>query len=195
MELPGRLAEGIVQERNIVTIVDGELVGIKGEECEYLKQGSEWTKVEAHEMANLGGGQGSAIRGQAFGSGIGKRAKYITEVAALLDRSQYDLLSEDPYVPLLVIGGAGSDIVAPQVTVVQTGRSTVELRWPSEAGLNYTLRRSDLKGDVSLVESIAGDGGDIAREVQTAGAPVGFFVIEVALRSVGAPRERSPPSR
>ena len=108
LDLPGRTAVGTVVDRNIVTIVDGELVGIKQEECEFQKTEAGWIKLEAGALANLGGGQGSAIRGQAFGSGAGRQSKYLTEVAALLDQKQYDLLSEDPYIPLLVLGGAGS---------------------------------------------------------------------------------------
>ena len=124
-ELPGRIAEGVVISRHILTIRGGRLMRVQagGGEGWMLNEAGQWTGDRQSLMPDLQGGEGQASRGQASGPGTGQGGRPAPEVAALLDRDQYRLLSEDDGEPLLILGGAGC------------GKTTVALH--RLASLNY----------------------------------------------------------
>ncbi|MEZ4741407.1 MAG: AAA family ATPase [Bdellovibrionota bacterium] len=105
-ELPERVAEGIISARNILTISNGNLEQIQTPHCVLIKnQNNIWNKKDLVNKF-FKGGEKTAIRGLSFGVGLtGARSP---EVSALLDETQFALLSEDESKPLLILGGAGS---------------------------------------------------------------------------------------
>ena len=103
LELPGRVACGLVLERHIVTIQSGELKMLKSDDNSYRKLSQNWVRDRGTQMPQLGGGQGAATRH------LGESGRHIApELAALLDKEQYSLLTQDPFKPLLILGGAGA---------------------------------------------------------------------------------------
>ncbi|WP_373046877.1 ATP-binding domain-containing protein [Vulgatibacter sp.] len=109
-QLPGRLAEGVVLARRIVTIERGELVGIVGDGISLRRRlTGGWVGGDAAALALAGGGAGTATRPGALGVGVGavQRAR-TTDVTALLDQEQYAAIAAPPEQPLLVLGSAGS---------------------------------------------------------------------------------------
>ncbi|MFK7826703.1 MAG: 3'-5' exonuclease [Oligoflexales bacterium] len=118
LELPGRVAHGLIVERHIVTIQRGELKMLKSDDNSYRKFSQSWIRDQGTQMPQLGGGQGTATR---YLGESGQQAA--PELAALLDRDQYSLLTQDPFKPLLILGGAGA------------GKTTVALH--RLAHLNY----------------------------------------------------------
>ncbi|MBF0441183.1 MAG: AAA family ATPase [Oligoflexales bacterium] len=105
-KLPGRIARGTLVERNILTIRNSELVHISTHQGSFRKNDEGiWDHDTSIMVPTLKGGQGTANRGKFIGTG--KSGLMSPDVAALLDRDQYDLLTSDHDVPLLILGGAG----------------------------------------------------------------------------------------
>ncbi|MFW7380551.1 MAG: UvrD-helicase domain-containing protein [Oligoflexus sp.] len=105
-ELPGRLAEGTVIARRILTIHDGNLMRIMTPDASFTRQESgEWQQDDRHSIPTLRGGAGSASRSQHLGTGDTLVSG--PEVSALLDPLQFSLLNADSDEPLLILGGAG----------------------------------------------------------------------------------------
>jgi DNA helicase-2/ATP-dependent DNA helicase PcrA len=106
-QLPGRLAEGTVEVRRVVTILDGKLMRIVTPERTLARDGDgTWTAFDRGEGPVLGGGEGSAERGRRLGTGAG--GAIVPDVTALLDAEQFDILAEGGEGPMLILGGAGS---------------------------------------------------------------------------------------
>lgn len=107
VELPGRTAQGVILQRNILTIQEGKLVCIQNDLHKFTldKQGV-WRKQDPRDFLQLSGGQGTTVQQDTFG--VGRDKRFLIETTALLDPDQYALLSEDPFRPLLILGGAGS---------------------------------------------------------------------------------------
>ena len=121
-EVAGGTLRGIVEARRNVTIAGGKLRRIGCPQGTFVGSGEgEWFELYGDEVALLAGGQGTAARPPRPGppQQRGKRRmeparssheanKALPEIAALIDRAQFDLITE-PGTGLVVIqGGAGS---------------------------------------------------------------------------------------
>lgn len=109
-ELPGRIAEGIVRARRIVTIERGRLTEIVGDGLVLRRRpGGTWADADPTTLALQAGGAGSAARAGSLGVGVGTFGRQrTTDVTALLDPDQYAAICAPPKEPLLVLGSAGS---------------------------------------------------------------------------------------
>ncbi|HWE29641.1 MAG TPA: AAA family ATPase, partial [Polyangia bacterium] len=121
-EVAGGTLRGVVLARRNVSIAMGKLRRIGCPQGTFVSSGEgEWFEVGGEEIALLAGGQGTAARPPRPGppQPRGKRRmetarsqhdanKTLPEIAALIDRTQFDLITE-PGAGLIVIqGGAGS---------------------------------------------------------------------------------------
>ena len=88
-ELPGRISEGYVSIRRILTIQNGALEQIQTPHLVLRKHDGEWRKDIPGEVSFLAGEMG-AVRGINFGVGVG--GKPTPQVSALLDETQFELL-------------------------------------------------------------------------------------------------------
>src|SRR5262245_56369889 len=90
---PGRVAEGIVEARRIVVIVDGVLTRIIGDGLALLRNpDGRWTRADRGALAFVSGGAGSAARPGSLGVGAGA-VKGAADVTALLDAEQFAAVS------------------------------------------------------------------------------------------------------
>ena len=105
-QLPGRIARGEVLERTILTFDKGSLVAISAGGEAYVKSDGSWSRMKDGFLPTLKGGAGTANRGKRFGTGQG--GSQSADVSALLDKSQYEVLSEREEEPILILGTAGS---------------------------------------------------------------------------------------
>ena len=121
-EVAGGTLRGVVEARRNVTIAGGKLRRIGCPQGTFVASGEgEWFELDGDEVALLAGGQGTAARPPRPGppQPRGRRRmeparaasdanKALPEIAALIDRAQFDLITE-PGTGLVVIqGGAGS---------------------------------------------------------------------------------------
>ena len=105
---PGRVAEGIVEARRIVVIVDGVLTRVIGDKLALTRSpDGRWSRADRSALAFVSGGAGSAARPGSLGVGAGA-VKGAADVTALLDAEQFAAVSAPPEEPLLVLGSAGS---------------------------------------------------------------------------------------
>jgi DNA helicase IV len=107
---PGRVAQGIVDARRIVVIVDGVLTQIVGDRF-VISRGSDgvWTSSDRGAFALSPGGSGTAARPGILGIGAEiTDAARRADVTAFLDADQYAAVCAPPSQPLLVLGTAGS---------------------------------------------------------------------------------------
>jgi DNA helicase-2/ATP-dependent DNA helicase PcrA len=106
-ELPGRIAEGIVTKRHILTIHNGKLIEILGQEYHFkCDDAGVWYRNDNREQNHFSGGQKMALRTSNFGTGLSTKTS--PQLAGLLDQEQYAVITSNPFQPLLVLGGAGS---------------------------------------------------------------------------------------
>lgn len=106
VELPGRLGQGRVLMRRIVTFEMGELVGVTTPQFSLNRSRSGlWQKADAQKAPALAGGQGKAVNVNQF---VGVSKNRLPDVSALLDREQFEILSREGEGALLILGGAGS---------------------------------------------------------------------------------------
>jgi len=111
-----RELEGEVVVRRDVTIVDGKLRRIGASEATYVLGKSGWRTL-AKRATMLAGGQGTAVLpdqergvlGAGHGEeGIGRRDRFLPEIAALLDPKQFEAISRPAAGVVVIQGGAGS---------------------------------------------------------------------------------------
>ncbi len=118
-----REVEGQVLTRRTVTIEDAELLRVSAPAAIYVKaQDGGWRTLGQRE-AELGGGQGMAVRPEdmaalaraaagTLGTGGGgfqaRTDRHLPEIAALLDPRQFELISKPDTGIVVVQGGAGS---------------------------------------------------------------------------------------
>ncbi len=105
-EMPGRVAEGVVEARRIVVVENGSLSRIVGDGLA-LSRGADgaWVGADRAALALAPGGAGTAARPGILGVGATERP---ADVTALLDPEQYAAVCAPPEEPLLVLGAAGS---------------------------------------------------------------------------------------
>jgi DNA helicase-2/ATP-dependent DNA helicase PcrA len=116
-EFGGRVRRGVINSRRSVTIQDGKLTRIADSERIISLKGDEWQALDP-ESSRLAGGQGTSIRAEGLSpvrgilgvdaDGADRKDKHLPEIAALLDRRQFDLISAPASHVLVVKGGAGS---------------------------------------------------------------------------------------
>jgi DNA helicase-2/ATP-dependent DNA helicase PcrA len=105
---PGRVAEGVVEARRIIVIVEGVLTRIIGDKLALTRTpDGRWARADRGALAFVSGGAGSAARPGSLGVGAGA-IKGAADVTALLDAEQFAAVSAPPEEPLLVLGSAGS---------------------------------------------------------------------------------------
>ncbi len=117
-EIAGRRVEGIVEARRNVSIAKGNLRRIGTPEGTYLKDSrGNWVQAVGQIAPILHGGMGKAARPVAAPGAKGKlgihhgaaRAdKALPEIAALIDKEQFDLISQPSSGIVVIQGGAGS---------------------------------------------------------------------------------------
>lgn len=108
--------EGEVVVRRDITIVESKLMRIGASEATYIYGKAGW-RIMQKRATVLAGGQGTAVLptqtrgtlGSGMGEdGIGRRDRFLPEIAALLDPKQFEAISR-PHAGVVVIqGGAGS---------------------------------------------------------------------------------------
>ncbi|MGZ3452328.1 MAG: ATP-binding domain-containing protein [Polyangiales bacterium] len=108
--------EGEVLIRRDVTIVEGKLMRIGASEATYIRGKNGWRTIHK-QSTQLGGGQGTAVLptqakgtlGAGMGEeGIGRRDRFLPEIAALLDPKQFEAISRPSAGVVVIQGGAGS---------------------------------------------------------------------------------------
>lgn len=107
LELPGRIAHGVVAMRRVVTFDIGELVGVSSVDFSLMKvRAGEWQRQGGSNVPDLEGGAGTAVNVHQFG--VGAASRRLPDVSALLDQEQYEILNREDSGALLILGGAGS---------------------------------------------------------------------------------------
>jgi len=117
-EIAGRRVEGIVEARRNVSIARSNLRRIGAPQGTYLKDSrGEWVQAVGQIAPVLHGGMGKAARPKAVPGEKGKlgihhgaaRAdKALPEIAALIDKEQFELISQPSSGIVVIQGGAGS---------------------------------------------------------------------------------------
>jgi len=104
-DLDDRTIEGVILQKSIQTIRDGELLRIDRNGESFVKREGRWQGLY-EEASVLKGGEGKANQELAFGRGNTNFDS--PEVISLLDKIQYEIVNKDVREPLLITGGAGS---------------------------------------------------------------------------------------
>lgn len=106
---PGRVAHGVVVVRRVVVVQGGSLTRVSADGLSLARSAGGAWRASRGPGAALGGGEGTAAREGALGTGAGDRDRVeAAEVTALLDPEQYAAVSAPAERPLLVLGSAGS---------------------------------------------------------------------------------------
>lgn len=108
-DLGVRTVEGTVLARRSVTIRDGELDRITCPQGSFMREGTEWTVVDLDTPRLAARPQVKAGIAGAFSKGKALRQdKHLPDIAALIDPSQFELISRADSGPVIIRGGAGS---------------------------------------------------------------------------------------
>jgi len=117
-EIAGRRVEGLVEARRNVSIARSNLRRIGTPQGTYLKDSrGEWVQAVGQLAPVLHGGMGKAARPAAVGGtkgmlgirhGAARADKALPEIAALIDKEQFDLISQPSSGIVVIQGGAGS---------------------------------------------------------------------------------------
>lgn len=115
-EFGGREVEGDVLVRRSVSIQDGELKRIGCPQGTFVKgRDGQWRRL-GEQATRLHGGQGTAMRPEGFhrpgklgvGEGDGREEKFLSEITALIDPRQFELITKPESGLVVIQGGAGS---------------------------------------------------------------------------------------
>ena len=117
-EIAGRRVEGFVEARRNVSIARGNLRRIGTPQGTYLKGSSgAWVEAVGQIAPVLHGGMGKAARPVAapgakgklgIHHGVARADKALPEIAALIDKEQFELISQPSSGIVVIQGGAGS---------------------------------------------------------------------------------------
>ena len=105
IDLPNVTLEGIVLEKNILTIQRGKLVRIDRFGKSYYCKEVGWSRL-TERRAKLSGGEGKAFRELKLGVGLTDYES--PDVISLLDKDQFKILNNDQLKSVILMGGAGS---------------------------------------------------------------------------------------
>lgn len=113
-EIASRLKEGIVSVRRNVSIRQGALHRIGTPDSVLVKTLEGWKELQSQQF-ELRGGQGAAKRAQPTSKGVlgtesvaHRESRALPEIAALIDREQFDLITKPESGLVVIQGGAGS---------------------------------------------------------------------------------------
>ena len=116
--IAGRRVEGVVEARRNVSIAKSNLRRIGAPQGTYLKGArGEWIEAVGQLAPVLHGGMGKAARPQIAGGakgklgvhhGVARADKGLPEIAALIDKEQFELISQPSSGIVVIQGGAGS---------------------------------------------------------------------------------------
>lgn len=117
-EIAGRRVEGLVEARRNVSIARGNLRRIGTPQGTYLKDArGQWVQAVGQLAPVLQGGMGKAARPATAGAAKGtlgihrgqvRAEKALPEIAALIDKEQFDLITQPSSGIVVIQGGAGS---------------------------------------------------------------------------------------
>src|ERR1043165_5799549 len=117
-EIAGRRVEGVVEARRNVSIAKGNLRRIGTPQGTYLKAASgNWVQAVGQIAPVLHGGMGKAARPVAapgqkgklgIHHGVARADKSLPEIAALIDKEQFELITQPSSGFVVIQGGAGS---------------------------------------------------------------------------------------
>jgi DNA helicase II / ATP-dependent DNA helicase PcrA len=117
-EIAGRRVEGVVEARRNVSIHKGNLRRIGTPQGTYLKDArGSWVQAVGHIAPVLHGGMGKAARPVAkpgdkgklgIHHGVARADKALPEIAALIDKEQFELITQPGSGIVVIQGGAGS---------------------------------------------------------------------------------------
>jgi DNA helicase-2/ATP-dependent DNA helicase PcrA len=117
-EIAGRRVEGLVEARRNVSIARSNLRRIGTPQGTYLKDSrGEWVQAVGQIAPVLHGGMGKAARPAAAGGakgtlgihhGAARADKALPEIAALIDKEQFELITQPSSGIVVIQGGAGS---------------------------------------------------------------------------------------
>lgn len=113
----GKFRRGVVEARRSVTISEAELLRVACPDAVFVRKGGAWVRLDP-SASRLSGGQGSAVRADGLrplrrrlgvdADGLDRVDKRLPEIAALLDKRQYELITSSASGPMIVQGSAGS---------------------------------------------------------------------------------------
>jgi DNA helicase II / ATP-dependent DNA helicase PcrA len=117
-EIAGRRVEGVVEARRNVSIHKGNLRRIGTPQGTYLRDSrGTWVEAVGHIAPILHGGMGKAARPVAapgqkgklgIHHGVARADKALPEIAALIDKEQFELITQPGSGIVVIQGGAGS---------------------------------------------------------------------------------------
>src|SRR5215510_6225989 len=117
-EIAGRRVEGMVEARRNVSIARGNLRRIGAPQGTYLKDSKgTWVQAVGQIAPVLHGGMGKAARPAAAAGqkgtlgvhhGVARADKALPEIAALIDKEQFELITQPGSGIVVIQGGAGS---------------------------------------------------------------------------------------
>lgn len=112
MNIAGRDVEGEVLLRRMVTVRSGELQRLSSGEGTWVRAGDAWIDL-TRDMPHLRGGEGTSAMPErtipVLGvGGRGRADRHLPEIASLLDREQYDLITRADSGLIAIQGSAGS---------------------------------------------------------------------------------------
>jgi DNA helicase-2/ATP-dependent DNA helicase PcrA len=117
-EIAGRRVDGMVKVRRNVSIARGHLRRIGAPQGTYLKGASGWVQAVGQLAPVLQGGMGKAarpvkaepvVKGKlGVHHGVARADKGLPEIAALIDKEQFELITQPDSGIVVIQGGAGS---------------------------------------------------------------------------------------
>jgi DNA helicase II / ATP-dependent DNA helicase PcrA len=117
-EIAGRRVEGVVEARRNISIARGSLRRIGAPQGTFLKDGrGVWVQAVGQIAPVLHGGMGKAARPTGIGGakgtlgihhGAARADKALPEIAALIDKEQFELITQPSSGIVVIQGGAGS---------------------------------------------------------------------------------------
>ncbi|HTJ41709.1 MAG TPA: ATP-binding domain-containing protein [Kofleriaceae bacterium] len=117
-EIAGRRVDGVVEARRNVSISQGRLRRIGAPQGTFLKDSrGHWVQAVGQATPTLHGGMGKAARPVAVGgvkgklgvhAGVHRADKGLPEIAALIDKEQFELITQPESGFVVIQGGAGS---------------------------------------------------------------------------------------